>query len=120
MSKYLVIVESPAKAKTIKKYLGPDYKVIASMGHIRDLPESHLGVDENDFKLCMLLKFEKVHYWKFRVPPKQIKFSWQLTLTVRASYFRHPGSYIKYRSRQGLQNNLQQNHQEYRLQCCYN
>jgi len=50
MSKYLVIVESPAKAKTIKKYLGPDYKVAASMGHIRDLPESHIGVDiKNDF-----------------------------------------------------------------------
>lgn len=47
----LVIVESPAKAKTIKKYLGPGYEVIASMGHIRDLPKSKMGVDkENDFK----------------------------------------------------------------------
>ena len=46
----LVIVESPAKAKTIEKYLGGDYKVIASMGHLRDLPRSRLGVDvENDF-----------------------------------------------------------------------
>ena len=45
MSKYLVIVESPAKAKTIEKYLGKDYKVIASMGHLRDLPQSTLGVD---------------------------------------------------------------------------
>ena len=41
----LVIVESPAKAKTIGKYLGPDYKVTASMGHVRDLPKSKLGVD---------------------------------------------------------------------------
>ena len=41
----LVIVESPAKAKTIQKYLGKDYDVIASMGHIRDLPKSKLGVD---------------------------------------------------------------------------
>lgn len=41
----LVIVESPAKAKTIKKYLGKNYEVIASMGHIRDLPKSRLGVD---------------------------------------------------------------------------
>lgn len=50
MSKYLVIVESPAKAKTIRKYLGANYKIAASMGHIRDLPQSHLGVDvKNDF-----------------------------------------------------------------------
>ena len=41
----LVIVESPAKAKTIEKYLGKDYKVTASMGHLRDLPKSKLGVD---------------------------------------------------------------------------
>ncbi len=51
MSK-LVIVESPAKAKTIQKYLGAGYEVMASMGHIRDLPKSLLGVDvENGFKL---------------------------------------------------------------------
>ena len=45
MSKALVIVESPAKAKTINKYLGRDFKVVASMGHVRDLPKSKLGVD---------------------------------------------------------------------------
>ncbi|MBO5104180.1 MAG: type I DNA topoisomerase, partial [Ruminococcus sp.] len=46
----LVIVESPAKAKTIQKYLGSGYEVIASMGHVRDLPKSKMGVDkENDF-----------------------------------------------------------------------
>ena len=50
MSKYLVVVESPAKAKTIVKYLGKDYNVMASMGHLRDLPEKSLGVDiENNF-----------------------------------------------------------------------
>ena len=43
----LVIVESPAKVKTIKKYLGKDYEVMASMGHLRDLPQSSLGVDVN-------------------------------------------------------------------------
>ena len=45
MAKALVVVESPAKAKTINKYLGRDFKVVASMGHIRDLPKSKLGVD---------------------------------------------------------------------------
>lgn len=51
MSDYLVIVESPAKAKTIERYLGKKYKVKASMGHIRDLPRSQTGVDvENNFE----------------------------------------------------------------------
>ena len=48
MAKALVVVESPAKAKTINKYLGKNYKVIASMGHVRDLPKSKLGVDVDD------------------------------------------------------------------------
>ncbi len=51
MSKNLVIVESPAKAKTINKYLGSDYTVLASIGHIKDLPMKELGVDvENNFE----------------------------------------------------------------------
>lgn len=50
MEKNLVIVESPAKSKTIEKYLGSDFKVMASYGHVRDLPKSKMGVDiENDF-----------------------------------------------------------------------
>src|ERR687894_731473 len=48
MAKSLVVVESPAKAKTINKYLGRDYKAVASMGHVRDLPKSKLGVDVDD------------------------------------------------------------------------
>ena len=49
--KSLVIVESPAKANTINKYLGNDFVVKASMGHVKDLPKSKLGVDvENDFE----------------------------------------------------------------------
>src|SRR5256885_1417512 len=48
MAKALVVVESPAKAKTINKYLGRDFKVVASMGHIRDLPKSKLGVAVDD------------------------------------------------------------------------
>ena len=51
MAKYLVIVESPAKVKTIKKFLGSNYEVMASQGHIRDLPKSQLGVDvDNDYE----------------------------------------------------------------------
>lgn len=51
MAKYLVIVESPAKVKTIKKFLGASYEVAASNGHIRDLPKSRLGIDvEHDYE----------------------------------------------------------------------
>ncbi|MCH1982778.1 type I DNA topoisomerase [Ruminococcus sp. OA3] len=51
MAKYLVIVESPAKVKTVKKFLGTNYEVAASFGHVRDLPKSQLGIDiENDYE----------------------------------------------------------------------
>lgn len=51
MAKYLVIVESPAKVKTIQKFLGPNYEVAASNGHVRDLPKSQLGIDvEHDYE----------------------------------------------------------------------
>ena len=51
MAKYLVIVESPAKVKTIKKFLGKNYEVVASNGHVRDLPKSQMGIDvEHDYE----------------------------------------------------------------------
>ncbi len=51
MAKYLVIVESPAKVKTIKKFLGSNYEVVASNGHVRDMPKSQLGIDiEHDYE----------------------------------------------------------------------
>ena len=51
VSKPLVIVESPTKVRTIKKYLGKDYNVAATVGHIKDLPGKEMGIDvENGFK----------------------------------------------------------------------
>ena len=57
MSEFLVIVESPAKAKTIEKYLGKKYKVKASMGHIRDLPKSQMGIDYENIINQNILRF---------------------------------------------------------------
>ncbi len=75
----LVIVESPAKAKTIKKYLGKEFDVIASMGHIRDLPKSKLGVDvENNFV---------PQYVDIKGKEDLIK-ELKLTLTAKARQFR--------------------------------
>ena len=64
----LVIVESPAKAKTIKKYLGKDYEGVASMGHVRDLPKARLSVDiKNDFA-------PKYDIIKVKEKPQTLKF----------------------------------------------
>jgi DNA topoisomerase-1 len=60
MSKNLVIVESPAKAKTISKFLDKNYTVLASMGHVRDLPKSKMGIDvEGDFEATYLIPQDK-------------------------------------------------------------
>ena len=78
MAKYLVIVESPAKVKTIKKFLGSNYEVVASNGHVRDLPKSTMGIDmENDYEPKNFVAMQK----------KQTKYIWQLTRTVREKQF---------------------------------
>ncbi|MFH1533648.1 MAG: type I DNA topoisomerase [Nitrospirota bacterium] len=60
MAKNLVIVESPAKAKTISRFLGKEYKVLASMGHVRDLPKSKMGIEvDKDFKPSYLISADK-------------------------------------------------------------
>lgn len=60
MAQNLLVVESPAKAKTIAKYLGKDFKVLASVGHVRDLPQKKLGVDvEDDFSLEYVVNEDK-------------------------------------------------------------
>ena len=77
----LVIVESPAKAKTIGKYLGDDYEVTASMGHIRDLPASQLGIDvEHGYapQYISIKGKEKL------IKELKSKACWQPTRTVRA------------------------------------
>ena len=87
--KNLVIVESPAKAKTIKKYLGKGYDVVASMGHVRDLPEKRLGVD---IKKNFSPKYEII---KGKNSLKNLKrklknltiFFWRRTLIVKEKPF---------------------------------
>ena len=62
MAKYLVIVESPAKVKTIRKFLGTNYEVAASNGHVRDLPKSQLGIDvENGYEPKYITKIGRAH-----------------------------------------------------------
>ena len=85
MAKKLVIVESPAKAKTIEKYLGKDYQVKASMGHLRDLPKSTLGVDLDSFDPKYIPVHDKLQLIKElkRMRKKPALSISQRTLTAR-------------------------------------
>lgn len=86
----LVIVESPAKAKTIKKYLGKDFDVVASMGHVRDLPEARLCVDiKNNFTpRYEVIKGKEELVDKLKKPPRRATpFILRLTPTARARQF---------------------------------
>ena len=78
MQKHLVIVESPAKAKTIEKFLGVDYKVLSSYGHIRDLKEKGLGVDvKNDFKPEYIISPDKTEIVKtLKKATKEAEMVW--------------------------------------------
>ena len=77
MAKSLVVVESRAKAKTIQKYLGAGFQVLASMGHVRDLPKGDLGVDvENDFRP------DYARLGRFRA---RLKFPQTIALTATAT-----------------------------------
>ena len=65
MAKNLVIVESPAKAKTINKYLGRGYSVKASMGHVRDLPKKKLGVDARNYHALHWRQYSHLQLGRF-------------------------------------------------------
>ena len=90
MAKYLVIVESPAKVKTIKKFLGANYEVAASNGHVRDLPKSQLGIDvEHDYEPKYITIRGKGTFWRIcaRKSKKRKRYIWQRTRTGKGKRF---------------------------------
>ena len=95
MTKHLVVVESPAKAKTIQKYLGPDYDVLASYGHVRDLP-SKKGSVNPDQHFAMTYQVIEKNSKHIDAIVKALKkaYYWQLTLTAKVRPF--PGMFVSY------------------------
>ncbi len=95
MAKYLVIVESPTKVKTIKKFLGSNYEVAASNGHVRDLPKSQMGIDvEHDFEPSISQSEGRERSWLRceRRLKRRTKSFWQQTRTGRERPF--PGTFL--------------------------
>ena len=90
MAKNLVIVESPAKVKTIKKFLGSNYEVDASGGHVRDLPKSTLGVDVEHGYEPKYITIRGKGDVLARLRKERIRFISQLTRTARER--RSPGT----------------------------
>ena len=90
MATKLVILESPNKTKAVKGYLGKNYKVIASQGHVRDLPKSTLGIDiENDFSTYWVniqSRYKNIMHEKFCVVDLQTVIHGTFNWTKAASY----------------------------------
>ena len=89
MPKNLVIVESPAKAKTIEKYLGKDYKVMASQGHIRDLHKSDFSIDvEHGFRPIYEIPEDKKRWDIIILSPASASFDLYPNFEVRGREFK--------------------------------
>ena len=116
MAKYLVIVESPAKVKTIKKFLGSNYDVQASNGHVRDFPKSQFGIDvENDFEpKYITIRGKRRTSANLRKAAKKAdtKFISQLTPTVKERQFLASDAGIERRSGQNAPNFFQRDYQD--------
>ena len=79
MQKNLVIVESPAKAKTIEKFLGKDYKVMSSYGHIRDLKEKEFSIDiEHNYAPKYVIPADKKKLWTYSLKTLSVLCSMKL------------------------------------------